>query len=132
MGLFSCTISNTKHTKQKYSFFRKLNYTNQQRGFNGSMKIINRDKLVKCSKKHANVKLALDAWYAEVSSDKCCWKTTQDIKDRYPSADYLADNRVIFNIKGNHYRLVVKVRFQNGLVVVEWAGSHAEYDKIKF
>ncbi len=44
----------------------------------------------------------------------------------------MADNRVIFDIKGNSYRLVVKVRYQNGLVVVEWVGTHAEYDKKKF
>ena len=44
----------------------------------------------------------------------------------------MADNRVIFDKKGNSYRLVVKVRYQNGLVVVEWVGTHAEYDKKKF
>jgi mRNA-degrading endonuclease HigB of HigAB toxin-antitoxin module len=60
------------------------------------------------------------------------WKTPHDIKRRYRSADFLADNRVIFDIKGNSYRLVVKVRYQNGLVVVEWVGTHAEYDKKKF
>jgi mRNA interferase HigB len=41
----------------------------------------------------------------------------------------LADNRVIFNIKGNHYRLVVKVKYQNGIAVVEWVGTHSEYNK---
>ncbi len=48
------------------------------------------------------------------------WKTPHDIKRRYRSVDFLADNRVIFDIKGNSYQLVVKVRYQNGLVVVEW------------
>lgn len=72
----------------------------------------------------------LDAWRSEVSA--ATWRTPQDIKDRYRSADFLADNRVIFNIKGNSYRLVVKVRYQNGLVFVEWVGTHAEYNKKKF
>jgi mRNA interferase HigB len=43
-----------------------------------------------------------------------------------------ADNRVIFNIKGNHYRLVVCVRYQNGIVYIEWVGTHAEYSKRSF
>ena len=73
---------------------------------------------------------ALDAWQKEVV--EADWKMPQDIKNRYRSADFLAGNRVIFNIKGNSYRLVVKVRYQNGLVVVEWVGTHADYDKMKF
>lgn len=72
----------------------------------------------------------LDAWQKDVEA--ATWGTPQDIKNRYRSADFLSDNRVIFNIKGNSYRLVVKVRYQNRLVVVEWIGTHAEYDKVKF
>ena len=96
------------------------------------MKVFSRDKLIKFSKRHANSKAALDAWFNEVSRSDCAWETTHDIKDRYPSADFLADNRVIFNIKGNHYRLVVKVRYQNDIVLIEWVGTHAEYDKKSF
>lgn len=73
---------------------------------------------------------ALDAWQKEVV--EADWKTPQDVKNRYRSADFLAGNRVIFNIRGNSYRLVVKVRYQNGLVLVEWVGTHADYDKMKF
>ncbi|MDW2001547.1 type II toxin-antitoxin system HigB family toxin [Vibrio sp. 2304] len=94
------------------------------------MKVLGRDKLVKFYKKHANAKSALEAWFAE--AEKAAWKTPQDIKNRYGSADFLADNKVIFNIKGNHYRLVVKVRYQNGIAVVEWVGTHAQYDKQDF
>ncbi|CAD7855214.1 MAG: hypothetical protein [Olavius algarvensis Gamma 1 endosymbiont] len=60
------------------------------------------------------------------------WRTPQDIKNRYRSVDFLTGNRVIFNLKGNHYRLVVRVRYQNGMVVIEWVGTHAEYDKKRF
>ena len=91
------------------------------------MKVLGRDKLVKFYDKHANVKSAIEAWLSEVEC--AAWKTPQDIRDRYRSADFLADNRVIFNIKGNHYRLVVKVRYQNGIAVVEWVGTHAQCDK---
>jgi mRNA interferase HigB len=94
------------------------------------MKVLGRDKLLKFSQKHANAKKALDAWFDEAEDAE--WNTPQDIKDRHNSADFLSDNRVIFNIKGNHYRLVVKVRYQNGLAVIEWVGTHSEYDKQSF
>ncbi|MBL3588951.1 MAG: type II toxin-antitoxin system HigB family toxin [gamma proteobacterium endosymbiont of Lamellibrachia anaximandri] len=94
------------------------------------MKVLGRDKLVKFSQKHASAKSALDAWFSDTESNE--WKTPQDIKNRYRRADFLTDNRVIFNIKGNNYRLVVKVRYQNGIVVVEWVGTHAEYSKKRF
>ena len=94
------------------------------------MKVLGRDKLISFSKKHTNVKAALDVWFDEVSNAD--WRGPQDIKNRYSSADFLSDNRVIFNIKGNHYRLVVKVRYQGGIVVVEWVGTHADYDKRSF
>jgi mRNA interferase HigB len=81
-------------------------------------------------KNHAAARGPLDAWQTDVEGEN--WKTSHDIKRRYGSADFLANNRVIFNIKGNSYRLVVKVRYQNELVVVQWVGTHAEYDKKKF
>ncbi len=79
---------------------------------------------------YADARGALDAWRAEV--EQAVWASPQDIKDRYASASFLGSNRVIFNIKGNSYRLVVKVRFQNGIVMIEWGGTHAEYDKKDF
>lgn len=79
---------------------------------------------------HADSRGPLDAWQAEVEVAE--WSGPQDIKNRYPSASFLADNRVIFNIKGNTYRLVVKARYQNKVVLIEWVGTHAEYDKKKF
>jgi mRNA interferase HigB len=94
------------------------------------MKVLGRDKLVKFYKKHANAKSALEAWFSE--AEKATWKTSHDIKNRYRSADFLANNKVIFNIKGNHYRLVVQIRYQNGIAVVEWVGTHAQYDKQDF
>ena len=94
------------------------------------MKVLGRDKIEKFSKKHSNAKGALNAWFNEAENSD--WKTSQDIKNRYGSADFLANNKVIFNIKGNHYRLVVKVRYQNGIVIIDWVGTHSEYDKVKF
>jgi mRNA interferase HigB len=80
--------------------------------------------------KHADSRGQLDAWQVDVERQR--WRSPQDIKNRYRSADFLADNRVIFDIKGNAYRLVVKVRYQNDLVLVEWVGTHAEYSKKKW
>jgi len=94
------------------------------------MKVLARNKLTDFMRKHAYSRKALEAWFAE--AERSDWQTPQDIKDRFSSADFLADNRVIFNIKGNHFRLVVKVRYQNGIVVVEGVGTHAEYSKKTF
>ncbi|MDI5891088.1 type II toxin-antitoxin system HigB family toxin [Halomonas rhizosphaerae] len=94
------------------------------------MKILGRDKIYQCIQKHASSKKALNAWFMETEHAK--WKNPQDIKNRYRSADFLSGNRVIFNIKGNDFRLVVQVRYQSGIVVVEWVGTHADYDKKRF
>ena len=94
------------------------------------MRVIGTKKLDDFSRKHTNVKSALDSWRDEVENAN--WEKPQDIKNRYNSADFLSENRVIFNIKGNHYRLVVKIRYSNGIVLIEWVGTHAEYSKKRF
>lgn len=94
------------------------------------MRILGLPILEEFKRKHADSRGQLDTWRAEVEREE--WRTPQDIKRRYRNADFLSDNRVIFNIKGNSYRLVAKVRFQSGIVLVEWVGTHAEYSKQKF
>lgn len=94
------------------------------------MNVLGRDKIVSFYTKHAHAKSALESWFSETKT--AVWNTPQDIKNRYGSADFLAENRVIFNIKGNHYRLVIKVMYKNGIAVVEWVGTHTEYDKQDF
>ena len=93
------------------------------------MQLVGLIKLDAFKKSHADSRGPLDAWQTEVQVAQ--WTGPQDVKDRYPSARFLADNRVIFNIKGNTYRLVVKARYQNGIMLIEWIGTHAEYDKLK-
>jgi mRNA interferase HigB len=78
--------------------------------------------------KHPDCDQQLKAWFQEAS--KAEWRTTRDIKKDYPSASFLADNRVIFNIKGNHYRLIVRINYDYQMVWVRFIGAHAEYDKI--
>jgi len=94
------------------------------------MRILGLPLLVDFKQAHADARCPLEAWQIEVERED--WQTSQEIKRRYRSADFLADNRVIFNIKGNRYRLLVQVRYRNGIVVVEWVWTHAEYTKKKF
>ena len=94
------------------------------------MQLLGLIKLDAFKQAHADSRGPLGAWEAEVKVAE--WSGPQDIKNRYPNASFLADNRVIFNIKGNTYRLVVKARYQNKMVLIEWVGTHAEYDKTKF
>jgi mRNA interferase HigB len=77
--------------------------------------------------KHADAKQPLLAWYEE--TEHADWSCLQDIKDRYSSADYVPKNKVVFNIKGNKYRLVVKIAFKSRTVYILKIGTHAEYDK---
>lgn len=94
------------------------------------MQLVGILKLDAFKRTHADSRGPLGAWQSEVETAN--WSEPQEIRDRYPSASFLADNRVIFNIKGNTYRLVVKVRYQNGIVLIEWIGTHAEYDRQDF
>jgi mRNA interferase HigB len=94
------------------------------------MQLLGLPKLEEYKRSHADSRDSLDVWRSEVEEAK--WAGPMDIKGRFPSASFLANSRVIFNIKGNTYRLVVKVKYQNGIVLIEWIGTHAEYDKQKF
>ncbi|MCC5043763.1 MULTISPECIES: type II toxin-antitoxin system HigB family toxin [Xanthomonas] len=70
----------------------------------------------------------LKAWYDEAKA--ATWKSPQDIKNAYRNASIIANNRVVFNIKGNDYRLIVAVAYRVGIVYVKFIGTHAEYDQI--
>lgn len=74
------------------------------------------------------VKAALDAWFDEVG--KATWKNTSEVKRRYATASIVTADRIVFNIKGNDYRLVVSVDFEKGIVWIKWIGTHKAYDKI--
>jgi mRNA interferase HigB len=78
--------------------------------------------------RHRDAEDALRAWYAEAKHAQ--WRNPQDIRDRYHSADILPGNRVVFNIKGNQYRLVVKIHYNTGVVYIRFIGAHADYDRI--
>ena len=71
---------------------------------------------------------ALKAWVAIINDNK--FEHLPDLKNMFPSADFVEPDRVIFNIKGNHFRLITAVDFQRQIIFVKWFGRHKEYDKI--
>lgn len=94
------------------------------------MQLLNVVALDNFKRAHADARPPLDIWRREIEAAQ--WKTPQDIKNRYRHADFLANDKVIFNIKGNSYRLVVVVKYSMGMVVVQWVGTHSEYNKVRF
>jgi len=80
-------------------------------------------------KKHADAVGPLAKWVDVV--EKSQWSNHNDLKADFPSADYVGKRRYVFNIKGNDYRMVTVVVFFNGVIDIRFAGTHAEYDKIK-
>ncbi len=93
------------------------------------MTIAGRALIEKFIRKHANSKASLSAWLDD--AEEADWKTPQEIKERHGSADFLPGNRVVFNIGGNNYRLVVLVLYRNGKLLIQKVGTHAEYSKWK-
>ncbi len=74
------------------------------------------------------LRAALAAWFDEVKKAK--WTNTADAKRLYATASIVSSERIVFNIKGNAYRLVVAVDFEKGIVWIKWLGTHKEYDQI--
>ncbi len=74
------------------------------------------------------VEEALGAWFNEVS--KASWASPADVKRHYATASIVTSERVVFNIKGNSYRLVVAVDYARGIVWIKWIGTHRAYDRI--
>jgi mRNA interferase HigB len=77
---------------------------------------------------HADAEKPLRAWFHEAKAVR--WRSFRDVKIDYPTADVLPGNRVIFDVKGNPYRLIVKIHYNTGYVYVRFIGTHAEYDRI--
>lgn len=78
--------------------------------------------------RHPDAEQPLKAWFAEAT--QAAWRQPADIKARFRSASILKNRRVVFNIKGNDYRLVVAVRYELGLMYVRFVGTHRQYDRI--
>ena len=92
------------------------------------MRIIGKRDIESYMKRHANAATPLKCWVQK--AEKSEWKTPTAIKADFASASFLSGNRVVFNIGGNNFRLEVVVVYVEGMLVVDWIGTHAEYDKL--
>jgi mRNA interferase HigB len=91
------------------------------------MRIAGRERLELFCRKHADARGWIEHWLADVES--AGWRTPRDIRARYATASFLRGELVIFNVKGNVYRLEVLVAYRTGVVSVQWAGTHREYEE---
>lgn len=92
------------------------------------MHLVSLPPLLSFTSKHPDAKQAALAWVDEVKKAK--WKNPADIKAQYATASILKNRRVVFNIKGNDYRLIVAVAYTAGFVYVKFVGTHVQYDAI--
>ena len=92
------------------------------------MRIISRRALREFWEKHPDAEGPLQAWYANVK--RANWKIPSDVKAIYRSASFIENNRVVFNIKGNSYRLITAINYQYGVVYIRFVGTHQLYNRI--
>lgn len=92
------------------------------------MRIVTFTKIKEFTGKYASSDVALRDWYFKVK--RCKWNTLNDIKQTFNSVDYVGNNRYVFNIKGNDFRLVAIIIFASSKVYIRFIGTHSEYDKI--
>ena len=89
---------------------------------------MNREILVDFYSMHKETKNQLEAWYYEVKNSN--WNNPIEVKEKYGTASIIGVNKVVFNIKGNRYRLVTKINYQMKTVYIKFIGTHKDYDKI--
>ena len=94
------------------------------------MILVGKRLLVEFARKHASSRDAIAAWVAEVEA--ASWKSGADVRARFSSVSFVGNDRLIFNLKGNHFRLDAQVNFSAQLVLVRRIGTHAEYDSWTF
>jgi len=93
------------------------------------MIIINRKILLDFTRKHADAIRPVMKWLYDVENAQ--WSSFSDVKKTFSTADYAGNDHIVFDIKGNNYRFVTIIIFEDSVVNIRWAGTHAEYDKIK-
>jgi mRNA interferase HigB len=92
------------------------------------MRIIARSTLREYWEIHAEAESALRAWIDDAAQSD--WQSPVDIKSIYANASIIANNRVVFNIKGNKYRLIVHIRYDISIIFIRFIGTHREYDEV--
>lgn len=96
--------------------------------YNIDMHIISKKAIVEFWLQHADAEGPLKAWYDHVK--RAHWQTPADIQKDYGADVILPDNRAVFNIKGNRYRLVIRVNYAAQSIYIRFIGTHAEYDRV--
>ncbi len=92
------------------------------------MNVVSRAALVRFWTLHPEAEGVLNAWWKLARAGK--WKTPQEVRDQFGSADFVGDNRVIFNVGGNNYRVVARISYRYQAMMIKFVGTHQEYDKI--
>ncbi|MGJ8745803.1 type II toxin-antitoxin system HigB family toxin [Polaribacter sp.] len=92
------------------------------------MRIVTYKRIQEFSTKHADAEMPLNVWYHTTSAKT--WRNFTDIKQTFNRVDYVGNNRYVFNIKGNDYRIIVIISFNAQKIYIRFIGTHAEYDKI--
>ncbi|PJA99523.1 MAG: addiction module toxin RelE [Ignavibacteriales bacterium CG_4_9_14_3_um_filter_30_11] len=92
------------------------------------MRIISRRTLTNYWERNPETEQALKSWFDEVSN--ALWTSPNELKEQYCNASIITSKRVVFNIKGNNYRLAVDIEYRIGIVFIVWIGAHKEYDKL--
>lgn len=92
------------------------------------MRIIAKRALREFWERHRDAEQALRAWHSEVKRED--WQSSADVTGRFPTASIVGADQVVFNIRGNRYRLVVRINYPYRVVYVRFVGTHAEYDRI--
>ncbi|MBX3729302.1 MAG: type II toxin-antitoxin system HigB family toxin [Candidatus Sumerlaeia bacterium] len=92
------------------------------------MHVISRRSLRAFWERHPDAEAALEAWFHEAK--RAHWASSADIKARYGTASIIGSERVVFNICGNRYRLIVRVNYESQALFIRFVGTHKEYDKI--
>lgn len=92
------------------------------------MRVISIKPLREFWKTHQQAEQPLKTWYQDIENAN--WKSPQELKRQYRNASIITGKRIVFNIKGNDYRLAVDIEFSIGIIFIVWIGTHAEYDNI--
>lgn len=92
------------------------------------MRVISISSLRSFWEVHPDAEQPLKEWYVKTCRSQ--WRNYADMRNDFNSVDYVGNQRYVFNIKGNHYRLVVAVKFTPGLVYIRFVGTHDEYNRI--
>ena len=92
------------------------------------MRVISRKMLREYWEQHPESEQPLLAWYREVEQAE--WSSPAGVRERFPNASIVGDNRVVFRIRGNNYRIVVRIFYPAKLVYLRFVGTHSEYDRI--